>query len=469
MVDNRVIELPALPIPHLLRPTPLRKRLWQGGVALFVFIATVTVSNAFSHSDKAVTGNMLGHDFLAFYTAGTFVREGRYQELYNLESVKDFQHELAKKNGLELGDSFGPFWNPPFYAWVFSPLSALPYHTALLIWTTFNCLALACAIVLLCRMLPQHLGGDFATWGLVPLLIVTSMPFVQALSHGQNTFSSLLLLSLVVIAWRSKRAILAGMACGLLFYKPQLAAIVAVVLTINLGARVLLGFGSVLSIMCLLTNWTMPGVFMNYLEQLPANVHFMQVEHMYLWERHVTFKGFFRLLLQGRDAGEALLSTQILTLFTCACFGLALLIAALRVRKQVDCPWSGETRAGSRDRLIAATIATMPLLMPFYFDYDLLLLAVPATLFAAEMVRRNPEVSASRGQHWIVRVWAMLFVWLMFNPGLARWIHVNGTVILVTTVSAMLIARAARVQTINDRETEEANEPGIDTMLRQAA
>jgi hypothetical protein len=427
----------------------LRKRLWQVGGALFVFIATITVSNVFSRSDNAVTKNMLGHDFMAFYTAGTFVREGRYQELYNLESVKNFQHELAKKNGLEVGESFGPWWNPPFYAWVFSPLSALPYHTALFLWTTFNCLALAGAVVLLCRMLPQHLGGDFATWGLVPLLVVTSMPFVQAISHGQNTFSSLLLLSLVVTAWRAKRPVLAGLVCGLLFYKPQLAAIVAVILTIN--------------------SLAMPGVLMNFLEQLPANVHFMQVEHPYLWERHVTFKGFFRLLLQGRDAGEALISTQLLTIFTSGCFGLALLLAALRVRKQVDCPWSGETRAGSRDRLIAATIATMPLLMPFYFDYDLLLLAVPATLFAAEMIRRNSEVPASRSQRWIVRVWAMLFVWLMFNPGLARWIHVNGTVVLVTTLSAMLIARASRVQTITEEETGEAIEPVFDTMLRRAA
>jgi hypothetical protein len=308
---------------------------------------------------------MLGHDFIAFYTAGTFVREGRYQELYNLDSVRNFEHQIAKRNGVELGDNFGPWWNPPFYAWVFSPLSALPYHTALLIWTAFNCLALACAIVLLCRMLPQHLGGDFATWGLVPLLIVTSMPFVQAISHGQNTFSSLLLLSLVVTAWRAKRAVLAGMVCGLLFYKPQLAAIVALILTINLGVRVLLGLGFVLSIVGMLTSWAMPGVLMNYLEQLPANVHFMQVEHSYLWERHVTFKGFFRLLLQGRDAGEALLSTKIFTLFTSGCFGLSLLLASLRVRKQVDCPWSGETRAGSRDRLIAATNPTKPLLKPY--------------------------------------------------------------------------------------------------------
>ncbi len=38
--------------------------------------------------------------------------------------------------------------------------------------------------------------------------------------------------------------------------------------------------------------------------------------------------------------------------------------------------------------LIAATVASTPLLMPFYFDYDQLLLAIPAVLFAAEWIRR---------------------------------------------------------------------------------
>jgi hypothetical protein len=64
----------------------------------------------------------------------------------------------------------------------------------------------------------------------------------------------------------------------------------------------------------------------------------------------------------------------------------------------------------------------------------------------------------------------MLFVWLMFNPGLARAIHLNGTVMLVCGLSALLLSRAARVQTINEREIEEAIDPASDdTMLRQAA
>ena len=46
-----------------------------------------------------------------------------------------------------------------------------------------------------------------------------------------------------------------------------------------------------------------------------------------------------------------------------------------------------EDAAVRRDRLIAAAIAATPLLMPFYFDYDQLLLAIPAVLLAAEWLR----------------------------------------------------------------------------------
>src|SRR6185369_7186578 len=100
-----------------------------------------------------LTGGMVGHDFLAFYTAGSFVSEGRTHDLYDLEKVKIFQHDLARHEQLEIGESFGPFWNPPFYAWVFAPLARLPYRTALLTWEIINVACLFPAILLLARML----------------------------------------------------------------------------------------------------------------------------------------------------------------------------------------------------------------------------------------------------------------------------------------------------------------------------
>src|SRR5207302_10391930 len=86
-----------------------------------------------------------------------------------------------------------------------------------------------------------------------------------------------------------------------------------------------------------------------------------------------------------------------------------------------------------RDRLIAATVVAMPLLMPFYFDYDLLLLSA-----AAVLVAREPSEKP------ITATWIVLALWLVVNSSVARWTHVNGTVIVLATLTTMLIARALR-------------------------
>ena len=214
-----------------------------------MFIGTLGVGNFCVPAEKALDRKVLGQDFIAFYTAGTFARQGRFDDIYNLDTVHAFQRQVAADAQIELGENFAPFWNPPFYAWVFAPLSQLSFYHAVLVWTGVNLLCLIFAIALLCRMLPKEwaiapqsqgwfaTGRDWKNWLLVPLLVLVSMPLIQALSHGQNTCMSLLIVSLVVTAWRARQPELAGMACGLLFYKPQLAAVLAVILVINQGFR----------------------------------------------------------------------------------------------------------------------------------------------------------------------------------------------------------------------------------------
>ena len=132
----------------------MRKRLWQAAGALVAVALTFAIGNFFVTPEKSVGSNMLGHDFLAFYTAGTFARQGNFDKLYNLPAVRDAERAIARENNLEIGKSFGPYWNPPFYAWIFAPLSTLSYHHALLAWTIANQFCLVIAIVLLVRMLP---------------------------------------------------------------------------------------------------------------------------------------------------------------------------------------------------------------------------------------------------------------------------------------------------------------------------
>jgi hypothetical protein len=461
----------------LLQPAPLRRRLWQGGIALALFVATLGVGNFVIAPDKALDRHVLGQDFIAFYTAGTFANQGRFDDLYNFDAVRSFQSQVASEAKLDMHGSFGPFWNPPFYAWTFAPLAKLSFFHAVLIWTAANVIALLGSVVLLCRMLPAdwkiapqsagwfNCGRDWKTILLVPLLVIISMPLIQALSHGQNTCISLFIVCLIVTAWRSRQAELAGMACGLLFYKPQLAAVLAAMLTINLGFRALAGLTLTGGLLLAITTITMPGIIDTYLHQLPLNVHWMQVEHEYLWERHVTLKALWRLAYQGHASGEAIWVVQGMTIVTCAGVGILLLRAAMRSRKSADEPWTGETAAGSRDRLIAATIATSPLLMPFYFDYDLLLLAVPGVLIAAEVLKRDQR---SKSDKWIARTFGMLYLWLIFNPGLARMSEINVTVMLLMALSLQLIVRASRQITVGG-ESVSVDVEEFQVIYKQAA
>src|SRR4051812_30575680 len=119
----------------LIKPARPRRRLWQGAIALALFIGTLGIGNFCIPAEKALDRKVLGQDFIAFYTAGTFARVGKFENLYNFDSVRNFQHGLAASEQIELGESFGPFWNPPFYAWIFAPLSQLSFFHAVLIWT----------------------------------------------------------------------------------------------------------------------------------------------------------------------------------------------------------------------------------------------------------------------------------------------------------------------------------------------
>src|SRR5206468_1915598 len=117
-------------------------------------LLTFVVGNFFIPIERSVTRTMLGNDFLAFYTAGHFLRTGQLDKIYDLPAVQQYQSQIGRENGLDLGAGFGPFWNPPFYAWIFAPLAGLPYETALTIWWSINLACLAVSIMLLMRLLP---------------------------------------------------------------------------------------------------------------------------------------------------------------------------------------------------------------------------------------------------------------------------------------------------------------------------
>ncbi|MGD0768962.1 MAG: glycosyltransferase family 87 protein [Tepidisphaeraceae bacterium] len=407
----------------------LRTRLWRVGGLVAVFLVTILIGNTFISKDRAITWDMLGHDFLPFYYGGTCARTGHYEQLFDLPAAKAFEFNTGHAAGLSLGTSFGPWWNPPFAAWMFAPLSALPYLSALHVWWTFSAVCLAASIFLMCRML----RGGWETQLLVPFLVLMAMPCFQAFCHGQNTFFSLMLLTTTVWLWRGNRSLLAGMVCGLLFYKPQLGAVIAAVLCLGQGRRAILGVCLTGTALVLVNVLTMPGTLHEFVYHVPLNLRWIQDENPYRWERHVTFKAFWRLVFQGDNVGPTTTATRVLWGFSEIAMLAALGAMVVKTMRSENSP-------SERDRLISATIAAMPLLMPFYFDYDLLLMSVGIVVYAADRQRGAAAKEAQNWEdRWLVRVWSVVFLALIF------WkTRMNPVVPLLAAAAGMLIRRGLR-------------------------
>ena len=168
-----------------------------------------------------------------------------------------------------------------------------------------------------------------------------------------------------------------------------------------------------------------------------------------MWERHATFKAFWRLLFQGRAVGEPNGWVIGLTALSMAGVGAALVWVS-SLGRWLN-PFAADrplTSMASRDRLIAAAVAATPLLMPFYFDYDLLLLAVPAVLFAADLMRRDPAAPLPRADRGLLAAWPALYGWMLLNPDVAERTRVNLAAPLLAAVCSLLIARAARREAV---------------------
>ena len=420
------------------QPHALRKSLWLGGLGVGLFLSILVAHEAEVRLSDGSSRLMLGEDFVPVYTAGTLVRQGRWAELYSIDSIARIEHQVVKDADLEPLPVYGPFLNPPFFAAFYAPLASLPYRQAALVWLGINLFLLSASVVLLCGMLPA--GCGWKCWGLVPLLIVLPLPFWQAICHQQNTFLSLLLMCVVVTFWRSALSdrrlhwidsVLAGLSAGLLFYKPQLALAVSVVLCLTLGWRALLGLAITGTALLLFTILAMPGSLEEYLHRMPAAVAWMQTALGYNWGRQVTPLAFWRLLLEGHTVGTTIPLAKVLAILTnlLAAAGLGLLVMRFLRRRH----------ASTADSLIAATIVSNGLLTPYFMDYDLLLLAIPTVLLAGDWARA--EFTGTRVDRILLCGWVILFLEMYFNPVLAGNTRFNLAVPLIAVISGVSIYR----------------------------
>ena len=277
-----------MPIPP--KPFLNSKRLSYALIAGAILWAGWLASILLGKGNRDAAGQVLGVDFLAFYTGGKLVNSGQSAELYDLRAQQAVQRQVA---GEEWGD-LDIYFNPPFYAWLFMPFALLPYKLSVGLWIIVELALLWLSLKILGVKKPARAF----LWAL------TFSPVFSAVSFGQNTLMSLALLSLTYALWRNSKLWAAGLACSLLLYKPQLILGVGVLWFLEWflarrGWQSLAGLALGGTALAGLSFLFMPDASRAYIEFsrriLPG---FTTWEGYPLWNAH-TPRAFWQLLLPG--------------------------------------------------------------------------------------------------------------------------------------------------------------------------
>lgn len=204
---------PASTIERLAEGTWLDQRLitFVSGFLLIGYALAFAMLFVTARGTVDVFGRPLGTDFASFYSAGRMALEGNAAQAY------DWTAHLTAERMLHGVDVLSPWSYPPIFLMVTAALASLPYVASLLVWQSAT---LAFAAIMLWPIVP----------GLRTLALGLSCPAVLVcLGHGQTGFLTAGLLTTGALAL-PRREILAGVAFGLLAYKPQFGILIPVVL-----------------------------------------------------------------------------------------------------------------------------------------------------------------------------------------------------------------------------------------------
>src|ERR1700728_5318017 len=93
-------------IQNLFSPKQnLSARLWRAGGLMAVLFSPFFIATAFVPKSKAVSMDMLGYDFLAFYYGGNCALTHHTEQLYDLSATRSFESKIAADAGLTLASN----------------------------------------------------------------------------------------------------------------------------------------------------------------------------------------------------------------------------------------------------------------------------------------------------------------------------------------------------------------------------
>ena len=213
--------------PQPARNDPSRSTAWRlkvYPVAVVAVLGAVVVISAIADTGTGGPGKHLGGDYPAFYGAGSIALDGRWEVLYEPAAQRDAQVDL-----LDGSDSLLYFAYPPPVAVAYAPLAAISYRWSYLIHTLLMGAALWGAVAMARPLVPvvdRYPAAAFAA-------ALLTYPLLRAVTGGQNTALTLLLVVAAVRYETARRWVATGIVVGLLMYKPQFGVVFVALLLVR--------------------------------------------------------------------------------------------------------------------------------------------------------------------------------------------------------------------------------------------
>ena len=191
-----------------------------------------------------ISGNLQGPDFFSFYAAAEiFIKQGP-SSVYDILAQKQYEIAITQRPA----DTFIvlPYFHPPFYTLLISPLAFLSYRAAYYAMTAFNvALLIALTVILVRGSLRVHRRAVIVASS----LIAGFLPMFVTILQGQSDLVVLVPLAGAYVAWSRGRAGWAGVLSALAFSKPQLLLLIPVLFITRRSWRAMAGFaGTVLAL-----------------------------------------------------------------------------------------------------------------------------------------------------------------------------------------------------------------------------
>jgi hypothetical protein len=357
-------------------------------------------------------GNLKFQDFLPLYVSAQIVAQGRASELYDQQAIAEsIQTVAGQPIRVRLPNLYGPQ-----VALFVAPLTRFSFPTAARILVAANLLIYFACIYFVWKSCPA-LRPHFA---LVTICAIAFPPLFHLFVRGQNSVLALACFTAAYLAFRAKQDWLAGIALGLLVFKPQFLVAIPLVLLLAHAWKPLAGLiiaaGAQLALARIYFGPAVMHAYIGTLWHISRVLGALELSLAPI-QMH-SLRSFWSLLIPWPQLALAIY-----------------ILGSIVVIAMAAAVW--KSPAPLALRFSALTLAAV-LVNPHLFVYDLLVLA-PALLLLAGSTLTYPQPASSAALKSLIY---LTFLLPLFGP-LSQWTHLQLSVPAFAAVLWLLWRQSA--------------------------